>query len=583
MDNRQGKNYAVVDLAANLNEYLADGQITSGGNVIVQIKEVEVPVSQVSLRYGLNAIPEATIVVALGKDVKTNELSNSYAIAKDIKQMVPIKISIRGSLGDWSTFGNEQWPDATEPVVIFMGYVSGMTYRRTSGRISLVINAVNQLIDLALSSGGSKDVVPNSPADLLLPTLVASAGSTNQSAAGTADTKFYLDLNASVITDFSKAILTCLYNVSLNNRLQLNNKLVWCPGTINQKKSEEEENKKASRAIKGFGDWLGIANYSADKIKEKYTRLYPLALDSFPKDAACRSISRQISNSLASTSMWGMLVGSICAEFSCGIIPMARSAIFAPILPMAKKHQITLFSEDYVDFNFSCMSQTPLYGFAIISNYTFFTFSGKTGSSQCVGASYIANVEGASEIDGMYMFGQAPDWLDSWTNFDPVANKNPAVVSMTSGTSNTGVGGSPNPSVNRDLNQESTQYSNALNKYAKMMYATNALRSREGVIVGKLRFDIAPGTTIKISSGSRDKSASGLDSLAEPLIGFVAKVTITIDSEQAAASTSFELTNLRTETENSEDRFSMETHPFFSNYFEYAPIVPELSLPPVKD
>ena len=583
MDNRQGKNYAVVDLAANLNQYGdVNDEITSGGNVIVQINGVEIPVSQVSLRYGLNAIPEATVVVALGKDVKTNELSKSYAIAKAIKQMVPIKISIRGSLGDWSTFGNEQWPDATEPVVIFMGYVSGMTYRRTSGRISLVINAVNQLIDLALSSGGSKDVVPNSPADLLLPTLVPSAGSTNQSAAGTADTKFYLDLNASVITDFSKAILTCLYNVSQKNFLQLNNKLVWCPGTTVPTSSEE--NKKASRAIDGFGDWLGIANYKENEIKEKYARPYPLALDSFPKDAACRSISRQISNSLASTSMWGMLIGSISAEFSCGIIPMARSAIFAPILPMAKKHRITLFSEDYVDFNFSCMSQTPLYAFAIISNYSFFTFSGKTGSDKCVGASYVANVKGAEEVpDGMYMFGQAPDWLDSWTNFDPVANTNPAVVAMTSGTSNTGVGGSPNPSVNRNLNQESIQYSSALNKYAKMMYATNALRSREGVIVGKLRFDIAPGTTIKISSGRRDKAYNGLDSLAEPLIGFVAKVTITIDAEQAAASTSFELTNLRTETENQEDRFSMETHPFFSNYFEYAPIVPELSLPPVKD
>jgi hypothetical protein len=582
MDNKKGKNYAVVDLSGEFKDYIsADNTDISGSDVILLVEDESIPVSQISLRYNLNAIPEATVIVALGRNVKNQNRSNIYGKITAIKQMAKIKILIKGKLGDWSPVGGLQWPEVKEGAIIFMGYVSGLSYRRTSGRVSLVINAISKIIDLAMSSGGSKDVVPGSPADLLLPTLTDEAGVTG-SAAGTADTKFAIELEKNTIEDFSKAVLTCLVKLSKTNFIQLNN-LVWCPGSVPP--NNTADNTRASNVIEGIDEWLGIANYSTKGKITDYVKSYKFSnnVPSFAVAKACLSISRYICNSLASTSMWGMIVGKICAEFGCGIIPMARAALFAPILPMARQHQITVYPEDYVDFNFSCMAQTPLYGFGVIVNYQFFTIGGTTEKASCIGPTYVAKDN--KIVDGMYMFGQAPSWIDDWTNTDPNAAKNPAVVSMTSSVSNTTTGNTPNNSVKRNLTDEAGKYDTALHNYAKMMYASNALRAREGVIVGKLRFDIAPGITIKIQSKSQneDEGFNGVDDLAVPLIGFVAKVTITIDAEQAAASTSIELTNLRTEAENKEDRFSMTTHPFFSNYFEYAPIVPELSLPPTRD
>jgi hypothetical protein len=97
--------------------------------------------------------------------------------------------------------------------------------------------------------------------------------------------------------------------------------------------------------------------------------------------------------------------------------------------------------------------------------------------------------------------------------------------------------------------------------------------------VGKLRFDICPGTTLLVKSKGELKS-EGVDELASDLYGLVSRVTVTINSEQASAATTLELTNIRTDVENQQDRFSLASHPFFDdNFFETAPLVPSLEVP----
>lgn len=116
-----------------------------------------------------------------------------------------------------------------------------------------------------------------------------------------------------------------------------------------------------------------------------------------------------------------------------------------------------------------------------------------------------------------------------------------------------------------------------MSNYARMFYATNALKGRDGSLTGKLRFDVTPGTTVRIK-GSSTTSGAGSDSVYGDLFAFVAAVNISIDAEAPAANTTFELTNIRTEAENAKDRFSMTTHPFFDSYFNGAPLVHSLQV-----
>ncbi len=568
-------NWAMVDLSDQL----------GGAALLLRVTGADIPVAQFSMSYGLNDIPKATALVALGRDARTGEPSAIYAQVKSIKQMTRATVSIKGNLGDWSPRGangaKESFP-MNANAIIFVGYVSGISYRRSSGQISLVLNLVNKLVDLALSSGGSKDVVPGAPNDLMIPTLTEGTG-----ASGEASNKFTDQLEQDLIIDFSEAILKVLMKVSEESQIQTHAGGFWCgEQPAGAPIADKEGNARATTVIKpdDAGKWQGISNLAKGTDVDKYLTDYPLIVPADTIGSASSFIGGQVSASLASTSMWGMLIGSILPNFGCGIIPWASGAIIAPILDMARDAQITIKADEYADFDLSTQSQRPLYAVGVMGNYQMGTISKSEAPKLCAGASFVAtNDDGSPLNDGMWLFVNAPGWMDNWVNTtDPDAGEgNPGIVKTLTEPSHDAAGIAV-VAIDRKPEEQLTQVNDAMQQYAKMIYASNALRGREGSIVGKLRFDIAPGTTILIQARGDNYLSDGVDTLATDMYAFVAKVHVSINAEQASATTSFELTNLRTAEENSSgsERFSMKEHPFFAeNYFKYVPLVPMLSVP----
>jgi hypothetical protein len=492
--------------------------------------------------------------------------------------MAEVRVEIRGSLGDWSprggaNGGKQQWPGGTH--TLFVGYVSGTSYRRSLGRVSLVLNMVNQLVDLSMSSGGSTDVVPGAPHDLMLPTLAEGPGG---EPIGTAASKFIDELPTDLDVDFSEGVLKSLYEVSQNNQLQVHK--AWCDLAPTGPVNDERANTKAARVIEGFDKWNGIEGY-AGGADAAYAKPYPLNIHTKGKEHTAQRIGDVIAASLAGTSMWSMLVGSLIPEFGVFIIPIAQTAFMAPIIPMNREAAKIIEPNDYADFNLKTMSQRPLYGVGVMGNYQTATI-GKpaTDNKQCVGETFVAKAaDGEDANDGMWMFVPAPKWMDDWTNFDPGALDGDAGIDKMLGEVSHDAVGVKDAAVDRNPDDEVDDWNDVMKKYAQMMYAQNALRGREGTIVGKLRFDICPGTTLLVKSKGELKS-EGVDELASDLYGLVSRVTVTINSEQASAATTLELTNIRTDVENQQDRFSLASHPFFDdNFFETAPLVPSLEVP----
>jgi hypothetical protein len=201
----------------------------------------------------------------------------------------------------------------------------------------------------------------------------------------------------------------------------------------------------------------------------------------------------------------------------------------------------------------------------------------------CTGAAFVAKANNNQPFnDGMWMFVNAPQWMDDWMNYDPSSLTGDADINVLLGQvshDNVGVG---DAKVDRDPGQEIDDWNKVMYRYAQSVYASNALRGRDGTITGKLRFDIAPGTTIMIKNQG-ELISGGVDKLSQSLCGFVNSVTVMINAEQSSAVTTLGVTNLRSVRENDNDRFSLERHPFFGGaYFTYAPLVPGLSLPPRK-
>lgn len=571
------------------------GEDSGGADLFVTVKGTKVPVAQFSMSYGLNSIPTATALIALGRDARTGEDSAIYDLAADLKQMTEIKVELQGNLGDWVPQGaggaRVPWPGGTH--VLFVGYAAGISYRRSLGRVSLVLNMKNQLVDLSMSSGGSADVVPGAPHDLMMPTGTEGAGG---ELIGTAAGRFTNELPTDLNTDFSEGILKSLHNLSQENQLQVHK--AWCeglspPGPV----QAERSNDKAANVIEGVGDWLGIANFTSGGgvtageypgagggPASTFSKAYPLQIHDKGREHTAQRIGDVIAASLSGTSMWSMLIGSLIPEFGVSVIPLAQSAIIAPVIPMCKQEYKVLEPKDYADFNLKTLSTRPLYGVAVMGNYSTATLDkAGTDNKQCVGETFVAKADdGEDANDGMWMFVPAPRWMDDWTNYDPEAlTGDAAAVKMLTKPSHDAVG-VDDEAVDRSPDDEVDDWNDVMQKYARMMYAANALRGREGTVVGKLRFDISPGSTILINSKGSLQS-DGTDELAVPLYGFVSRVTVTINSEQASANTTFELTNIRNEVENesSDGRFSMDTHPFFdTNFFNGAPLVPSMEVTP---
>ena len=112
------------------------------GDVIIRVDGIDIIASQFQMTYGINAIPTASALIGLGRDARTGQESNVYSIAQNLKQMAKVEILLTGRLKDWDTTG-AQWPEGEH--VLFIGYVSGITYRRTLGTVSLVVNFVSKL------------------------------------------------------------------------------------------------------------------------------------------------------------------------------------------------------------------------------------------------------------------------------------------------------------------------------------------------------------------------------------------------------------------------------------------------------
>ena len=122
-----------------------------------------------------------------------------------------------------------------------------------------------------------------------------------------------------------------------------------------------------------------------------------------------------------------------------------------------------------------------------------------------------------------------------------------------------------------------------LDGFADGLYVQNVLRGRTGTLTGRLRWDIGPGSHIKIE-GSPEQFIGGEDQLGGNIYAQVHRTTISINAEgdSPQAVTSFGLSYIRSEAENEDDATSLEEPPFYSkaSMIQGAPLLAELALDP---
>jgi len=118
-------------------------------------------------------------------------------------------------------------------------------------------------------------------------------------------------------------------------------------------------------------------------------------------------------------------------------------------------------------------------------------------------------------------------------------------------------------------------------RYAKTRLLDNIFRYRRGIFSGALRFDIAPGSFVKlegIDTPFTVETVDGRTVVVNPnvLYGDVSSVRITIDATANIADTTFVVNNLMTEYEQQSPTLTTNEHPLYDQVWIGCPLLEEL-------
>jgi hypothetical protein len=523
-------------------------------------------VAAYSSAFELNNIPAGTVAIPVGYALDDGTPSKIMSTFNKFvaKQKIAIYLKIET---DTKTYGDGLGAfQGADPVRIFRGYVTGAILRRTATSLHIVVHFSHWLSDLnnsSILSGSSHVSNPFALYDEGAEIFLAGNGTNSGGGGGTDACQF----------DSAEAAWSIL-NVGADN-LTGGGEDLW------------------EVAIKPFLRCIVLADsmapdlavcFNTDEAKQK--RL--AALDAiktgglvFKQDTglieltseAVEHLRRGISNTDANSSIWGTIIGNWCSDFFFAICPCVEDAIVAPLVGSYKSETgyKTIEPGDYYAIDLNLSSRQSIGAVFMISNN-----SGQTGALETLNPTDWPGFWpkkqdcDVDKYNGVILARNMPYWLVNLL-FEP-ETPDTSEIPITPFDAISAGAAVLAAKIEKDKKLRKSQLNNLADAFARFFYVNEIFNNRSCDISGKLRFDICPGTTVKVQAAALDKDAN---LPFDVFYGQVVRVSYTIDATQGAVSTVLTLSNLRTQTELDDDVFSMSQPPLYQNAWDSAPLLPE--------
>lgn len=525
------------------------------------------PAIMCGLDISLNAIPTATCSVAVGRRVSDGQPSSANSGIWSIRRGDKVRLLFRGQ-GEYSNGVN--WPDKTE--VIFEGRVEGVGQRSGNGQLELVIFMRHWLAYLDAASAVSSTMHPGSPLDLVFAAVLPTAATTTSgqpnsmgsTAAGAHMVNDWSTVGANFWGDGLKALFWHLASNTTQSIISTN--LLGCvPGLANP-----ISNPNILDALRRLAGESTIQPDCSLKLPAYAPPLNLRGANALPESvvrAMGNAVGLEMSHSFSQQTIWSKLL-NYASQFMFAVIPQVSRALVVPFVPASQPLYCKTLEVNSHDARQIMLQQArPLRAVAIYNTAGSTTGLNSGHSSAVIGGCYAPPVDNPL---GLVWIIPPPSWLSgmgcgAWSPAKTTALK--------TGKLNSSVTPQDIDKEVQDAPPEEVVHSieNVMNGYAHAVFATESLRGRVGQVSDKLRFDIAPGSMVRIQS-SGDPFLVGSD-LVEALIGCVIGVSIGINAEQSAAGVNFQIEFIRTEKENSDEALTVEKHPLYEDTFRGAPLV----------
>lgn len=534
-------------------------------------------VAEFSGAWLLNGIPSASCVLAVGRNAATgNRLAAIHKQGGKLTKMHKAKVYAK-IVGQWNA--KKSWPESEK--LIFEGRLTGVGLRKGSGNIQFVAHLIHWISDIAFASTLSEQSHPTNPMQY---SYAANYEHELRAQGGGKPALISQFQGASLITatNIAKDLWGATiqpYLCEMMKRDTIEDVGKGLAGVTTSKASNALSLEVLKRMEGAGGDCGAKLGKFAVPLSFKLEGLG--GLGNTVAKAMASAISNMSAESWASTTMWDLLTGQLAPQFMFAVIPLVETAIVVPaIAGLRSTYDSVVMANEYEAVDLSGFIPRPLRGVGIYANVNFRSGArDQAGPSAELGIGGLYQPSGVKE--GMFLFKSCPLWLGNIMPYVARPSRTAGVgetIPINSATTpgaggNSTVGGTDGKTQGEQVEPASKLFDD----FAHAIYINEVLRGRTGMLSGKLRFDIAPGSNIKIQ-GSAEQFIGTADALAQNLVGTVVRTSIYINAQTATASTGFQIAHIRTQAENGKEETSIANHPLYDTTFEGAPLVEDYKL-----
>jgi hypothetical protein len=557
----------------------------------------------VNTEFELNSIPQASVTLAIGR--RADDVQKVAAIHRkvdDLKLQLPARIWCHAEDSAGSEPGpslDQLWPEGK--FKIFEGYVTGSAFRRNDSGAELTLGLTHWLTDMNFSSALSKQSHPVNPSQFSFPasfvidtTLEGGAvlPSGGVVVVGSAMAIDYVPITT-IIDDFwggSDAIANpnglkaWLTHLTKLDRITATQILGQAAGGGDL---APEKNWEACRALRRFEpDAVGP---DFDESGQGYVLGVPLRIetDSDLHAAIALSIGYELGletfESYANVTLWDKLAGQFHTNYLFSVVPLVDKALVVPFVPGLSSGDTdtlvhrTISTSQYEMVDSQTVMTRPLRAVGILIGKNFqaggSTSSDEAPDYQTIGGYFdkMTVSDDGRYKEGLVMLIQGPRWLSNALNpFLSTPHTTGVAATVRATALNPGEGDGHTEPLPKEVFAKLEPVWDA---YAHTLYLHEVLKNRQMIISGPLRFDIAPGSQIKVEAvedrfvqkllhpGSDEHPCD--DRFKTFFWCTVLRVSTIIDCQRMRATTVFHLGHVRNEKENNDEGTSTDKHPLW--------------------
>jgi hypothetical protein len=312
-------------------------------------------------------------------------------------------------------------------------------------------------------------------------------------------------------------------------------------------------------------------------------------------NAIAVEIGQESVEGVTNVTLWDKLAGQLHANYMYSIVPLIDKALVVPFVPglssgdaLTMVHRV-LQTSDYESIDLQAIIPRPLRAVGITMAHVdqaggsmqltqhaqYASFGGvfdkyTPGQDPDLDPGEAATVPDARYKEGLFMFKAGPKWMSGFFSAHLYTQGSTAANGPSIRSAITPMGGTPPGGLTQ---RQILKFARPVwDYYARTVYIHEVLKNRQGTITGPVRFDIAPGSSIKIEA-TEDKFVKHVvfadiqndDECDQKYIKYywcsVLRVSTMIDCQNMRAFTNFYVAHTRTRDENKDVATAIGRHP----------------------